>query len=142
MEAAFVVPIIVILLLGTLEVGRLLEVQEVLNNAVREGARQGAGGQLTNAQVSQVVLNYLSRANVPTGSATVTVSDLTNPGTDCTAATQNDPIQVTVSLPFSSVRWTASNMVTSASSQLTANAVWYSARNLSYPTSITVPQGY
>ena len=43
-EAAVVMPVIVTMLLGMLEVGRLVEVQEIMNNAAREGARQAAGG--------------------------------------------------------------------------------------------------
>jgi hypothetical protein len=70
------------------------------------------------------------------------VSDLTSPGTDVSAARQNDKIQVTINLPFKNVRWTSATLVTNASTQLTSQATWYSAVALSYPTSITVPPGY
>jgi Flp pilus assembly protein TadG len=141
-EAAVVSPIIVLLLVGMLEVGRLIEVQEIMNNAAREGARQAAAGLLTNTQVQQAVINYLNRAGLPTASATTTVSDLTSAGTDCSLATQNDQLQVTVSLPFKTVRWCSATLVTNSNTQLTATSIWYSARNLDYPGSISVPAAY
>ncbi len=141
-EAAVTLPIVVILILGMLEVGRLTEVQEILNNAAREGARQAATATYTNSQVQNVVLNYLNRAGVPTGAATVTVADLTSAGTDVSNATQNDQLQVTVSMPFSNVRWTNSSFFTSGSTTLQATAIWFSAAAQDYPTSITVPPGF
>ena len=38
-EMAAVLPAVLILLMGILEVGRLIEMQQVLTNATREGAR-------------------------------------------------------------------------------------------------------
>ena len=141
-EAAVTLPFVVTLLIGILEVGRMLDAQVILENGVREGSRQAAGGLYTNAQVQQVVLNYLSNAGLSTSSATVTVSDLTTPGTDCSAATENDELQVTVSVPFSSVQWCAAHLVTNSSTQLSASAIWCSARNQVYPSSVTAPAGY
>ncbi len=141
-EAAVTLPIIVVLLLGMLEVGRLIEVQEILNNAVREGARQAAGGVSTSSKVQQAVLNYLSRAGLTTTGATVTVTDLTSPSTDVSTAAQNHRLQVSVTMPLKNVRWSSSTLVTSASTQLTAQAIWFSAQSQSYPSSFTVPAGY
>ena len=95
-----------ILLLGTWEVSRLVEVSQILDNAAREGARQATTGLMSGTQVQQIVLNYLLNAGIPTTHATVTVSDLTSPGTDPTNANQMDQLQVSVSIPFSDVRWT------------------------------------
>ena len=39
------------LMLGTWEVGRMVEVSQILNNAVREGGRSASTGQYTNSQV-------------------------------------------------------------------------------------------
>jgi Flp pilus assembly protein TadG len=141
-EAAATLPVILTLLIGILEVGRMVNVQITLNNAAREGSRQAAAGVMTSSQVQQVVLNYLTQAGVPTTSATVTVNDLTSPGTDPSAALENDQLQVSVTLPYSAVRWCAASLVTNSSTQLTASAIWYSARAQPYPSGITVPQGY
>ncbi len=67
-------------------------------NSAREVARQAATGQYTNAQVQQIALNYLKiglndTTGTMTQNATVTVSDLTNPGTDVSQATTLDLLQ-------------------------------------------------
>ena len=141
-EAALLLPVALILMLGTWEVGRMVEVSQILNNAAREGGRSASTGQYTNSQVQQTVLNYLQNAGLPSTSATVTVSDLTNPGTDCTAATELDQLQITVSIPFTAVRWSAATLVTNSSTTLNATTIFYSNNGQSYPTSITVPQAY
>jgi len=47
-EFAVVLPLIFLLLLGTWEVARLVQVQAILSNAVREAARLAAQGQIIN----------------------------------------------------------------------------------------------
>jgi len=141
-EAALLLPLALLLMLGTWDVGRMVEVGQILNSAAREGGRSASTGQYTNSQVQQTVLNYLNNAGLPSTSATVTVTDLTNPGTDCTLATELDQLQVAISIPFTAVRWSASTLVTSSSTTLNATAIFYSNNGLSYPTNITVPQAY
>jgi Flp pilus assembly protein TadG len=141
-EAAFLLPLALILMLGTWEVGRMVEVTQILTNAVREGGRSASTGQNTNSQVQQTVLNYLKNAGLPSTLATVTVNDLTSPGTDCTAATELDQLQVQVTIPFTAVRWSAAQLVTNSSTTLKATTVYYSNNGLSYPTNISVPQAY
>jgi Flp pilus assembly protein TadG len=141
-EFALVLPVILTLMLGTWEVGRMVEVQQILNNAVREGGRHAATGQYTNAQVQKVVLNYLSMAGLTTTGATATVSDLTNPGFDATAAVELDQLQIGVTIPFTNVRWAAATLVTNSSTVLSASSIWFSNNGQTYPSNITVPAGY
>jgi Flp pilus assembly protein TadG len=141
-EAAFILMMMVPLLLGSWEVSRLVEVQQILNNAAREGARQAAAGQLTAAQVQQVMTNYLHDAGLPTTNVAVTIQDLTSPGIDPTAATEFDKMQAKITIPFKDVRWSASLLTTNASTILTATATWYSENGSAYPTNISVPSGY
>ncbi len=141
-EAALLLPVALILMLGTWEVGRMVEVTQILTNAAREGGRKASTGQYTNSQVQQAVVNYLQIAGLPSTSATVTVSDLTHANTDCTAATELDQLQVNVSIPFTAVRWSAAKLITSNSTNLSATSIYYSNIGQSYPTSITMPQAY
>ena len=73
-EAAVLLPLALMLMLGTWEVGRMVEVSQILNNAAREGGRSASTGQYTNSQVQQTVLNYLMNAGLPSASATVRLS--------------------------------------------------------------------
>ena len=80
-EFALILPILLALVFGMIDFGRLLYTQEVLNNAVREGARQGIklkavpvsdpeietvvntaidGSQLADSTKSTVVINRLA----------------------------------------------------------------------------------
>ena len=141
-EGVFVLIMLIPLLLGSWEVGRITEVEQILSNAAREGARQAASGQLTADQVKQVVSYYLADAGLPTANAVVTVKDVTNPSADPTAAAEFDDLQVAVTIPFKDVRWSTALLVTNNSTNLTATAHWFSGIGSAYPTSITVPAGY
>jgi Flp pilus assembly protein TadG len=140
-EFAAVLPLIVILLLGLWEVGRLIEVKAILYDAAAVGGRTASIGLNSAAQAQTAVINYLTLAGVPTQHATVTISDLTSPGTDPTLATALDQLQLSVSIPFSDVRWSTTSMFVAGTAQLSATVTWYSANAYSYPTNITVPAG-
>jgi Flp pilus assembly protein TadG len=141
-EFAFLLPVILILLLGTWEVGRLIEVNQLLYNASREGCRQAATGLVSNSGVQQVVVNYLKNAGLPTQNVVVTVQDLTSPGTDATAATWMDQLQVTVTIPCEDVLWSTIDLITNATSKMTVQATWNCMTDQNYPTSITAPAGF
>jgi len=125
-ELAVVLTFIILpLLLGLWEVGRMIEVQQILTNAVREGARSAASGAPnTNTSVQNVVKNYLSTAGLPTADVNVVVADLD--GKDVSQAGYLDKVKVTASIPFSDVRWSVTSMFVSPSTKISATAVWIS----------------
>ncbi len=61
-EFAFCAPLIVLLLLGLWEVGRITEVQNVMWNSAREGARDASMGQANLNAVANNLLIYLQGA--------------------------------------------------------------------------------
>jgi Flp pilus assembly protein TadG len=137
-------PLILTVLTGLWEVGRAVEVQQILANAAREAGRQAATGQYTNAQVQQTALSYLKFGlNDTTGNMTknaaVTVADLNAPGVDVSNATTLDPIQVTITVPFADVRWINLPLVTTPTSVLSGQATWVSLKDLAYPNSTPQP---
>ena len=141
-EFALTAPLLLLFLLGIWEMGRVVDVEQMLNNAAAQGGRQASTGVYTNAQVQSMVVNYLAMAGLPTQDVVVTVSDLTNPGTDVSQATQLDQLQVSVTIPYSDVRWTTASLVMTPTTLLKGQAVWYSAMNAAYPSNISVPSGY
>jgi Flp pilus assembly protein TadG len=141
-ELALLLPLIIVLLLGIWEVGRLIDVNQILTNAAREGARQASTGQNNNASVQQGVVNYLNHAGIPTANVAITVNDLTTPNTDASNATQLDQLQITVTIPFNDVRWIALNLITSSTTQLTGSAIWSSLKDRTYPNSVTSPPAF
>ncbi len=144
-ELAVLLPTIFIpLMLGIWEMGRVVEIQQILDNAVRDGARQASSGQNTNSQVSQAVLQYLSNAGVATTDAannpnvTVTVTNLTS-GKDAASADQLDHFTVSLTLPYANVRWSPVNYFLSPGSSLQATADWYSMRDIPLTVAPTIP---
>jgi Flp pilus assembly protein TadG len=61
-EFAFCLPLLMLVLTGLWEVGRFTEVQQVLWNAAREGARDASLGQDNLQTVASNILNYLEGA--------------------------------------------------------------------------------
>lgn len=133
-EFAFLAPFFVFLLIGAWEGGRMLQIQQSLSNAAREGGRQASTGLRTNTQIQQVVTDYLNRASVPTANAVVTVTVTGTGGPDATQAVQMDQILVTVSVPVSDFRWIGLTLVTNSSTRITGQATWYSLRDQDFPT--------
>jgi Flp pilus assembly protein TadG len=133
-ELAMLLPVFRIFISGLWEVGRIAEIQQILNEAARQGGRQASTSLVTSSNVQQVVTTFLQNANVPTGHVTINVDNLTHPGVDADVAAQLDQFRVTVSIPFSDVRWVALPLVTNSSTTLTAQATWYSMADKSYPS--------
>jgi Flp pilus assembly protein TadG len=139
-EFAVVMPVMALLLVGLWEVGRMVEVQQTLMNGCREGARQASTGVKTTDQVKQVVATYCQQKGLTSvATSNVTVTSVTNTGiTDPSLATQLDQFRVSISIPFSSVRWIALNQITTTQN-LTASADWYSMRDIPLAVNDTIP---
>ena len=139
-------PFLLGLLLGVWEVGRLIEINQILNNAAREGARQGSTGKKTNDDVKLAICNYLKNAGLPDYTSQrdtiITVTNQTEPGVDAVNALQMDKLQITVSIPYSDVRWTTLTLITNSSTKLNATVTWFSLEDQTYPTTVTSPAGF
>jgi len=116
-EFALVAPLFILMVFGILEYGRMVMVQQVLTNAVREGARAAVLDGATIAGVRTSVNNYLTQASVP--AATVNVND----GVEPSALQQGAPVTVTAQLAFGQVSWLPSPMYISKTRQLQASCV-------------------
>jgi Flp pilus assembly protein TadG len=99
-EFAVVAPVFFLMIVGFIEFGRALMVQQVLVNASRVGAREAITTSATTTGVTTAVQQYTSSVAVPS----VSVSVSPNPATAAPGST----ITVTTSVPFSSVSWMAS----------------------------------
>jgi Flp pilus assembly protein TadG len=95
-EFAFLAPVLITLLFGVWEVGRMIQMYQIVSNAAREGGRQAATAKYTNPQVQQTVLNYLLAAQVP-ASDTLPNSQVTLANTDCTITVQDQTTNTDVS---------------------------------------------
>jgi Flp pilus assembly protein TadG len=96
-EFAIIAPLFFTLIIGILEFGRALMVQQVLINGSRVGARQAITTGATSSDVIAAVEEYTEGVAVP--GVDVTVDP--NPAT----ATAGTSITVTTSVNFSEVSW-------------------------------------
>ncbi len=101
-EFAVVAPLLILLVIGIIEFGRLLMVQQILTNASREGARRAVVENVTVGEVEDVVRDYAAACSLSGVNVTVSPDPLTLVGF-------GDPVTVTVSVPYSQVAWLPSS---------------------------------
>jgi Flp pilus assembly protein TadG len=101
-EFAIVAPVFFLLVLGMIEYGRMVMVQQVLTNASREGARAAVLDGAEWPEVEALVTSYLQSGSI----AGHTCAKPSNFDT----AEFGDPITITVSVPFNQVSWLPSPM--------------------------------
>ncbi len=140
----FLVPL---LLYGLWEVGRMVEVSQILDNAVREGARQASTGQLSDTECMAVVREYMLNEGLPTTNAVVTVTNLgftgnpSPPDNNPQHASDLDQIQVVATIPFQDVQWINIHLIAGSNYQMSAGVTWQSMKDRAYPVPVP-PPGY
>jgi Flp pilus assembly protein TadG len=96
LETAITVPIILLISVGIFEFGRAYQVQQVLTNAAREGARVAVIEGTPDSDVTKIVSDYMKSGNLPI--------DSKNPPT--ISVSRNEPFggttgsKVTVTFPY------------------------------------------
>ena len=146
-EFAVTVPLLLLLLVGIWELGRIINVQIILNSAARDGARLGAQASLVSTaggytqirfnsgtpNVDGAVRAYLQAAGItnltgltiefqfvepPIPGGTTPTSTAADPYT----GVKNQRFRVRVSIPYDNVRWTSLSLVNPTT--LTAETYW------------------
>jgi len=98
-----IAPVFFLLILGMIEVGRGVMVQQMLTNASREGARLAVLPGTTTNEVLTRVDDVLGASGI-TG-ATTAITDAEGNPLNPQDAGYGDVIKVTVSIPFADVSW-------------------------------------
>ena len=140
-EFAVILPVILTLLLGIWEVGRMIEIQQILHNAAREGGRQASTGQLTNSEVQDAVIDSLQTAGLPINNVVVTVKNLDTPANDVSNANYLDRIQITATIPIADIRWSLISMVTTPGQLMVSQVEWVTMVDKPYPSFPIPPVG-
>ena len=96
-EFAVVAPVFLLLIIGILELGRALMVQQVLINASRVGARRAITIGASAADVESAVEEYAASVAVPGVDVSVTP--------DPSSAVAGQTVSVTTSIAFQDVSW-------------------------------------
>lgn len=146
-EFAVTVPLLLMLLLGIWELGRIINVQIILNNAARDGARLGAQASIVTStgaytqihynsgtpQIVNSIKAYLSAAGITNQTGLQIEFTFTTPavsgGTldnlttdDPYLGVKNQQFRVRVTIPYDNVRWTSLSLINP--NNLTAETCW------------------
>jgi hypothetical protein len=123
-EFAVVAPVFLLLVFGMIEYGRMVMVQQMLTNASREGARRAVLDGSSEADVRDVVRDYLTPAQVPVADSDITIM-VGDPAAVAALSSANfgDPIHVKVGINFGQVSWLPSPMYLSSSTRMEAVSV-------------------
>jgi Flp pilus assembly protein TadG len=149
-EAAVCLPVIVAMMVGMWEVGRIAQMSRILKDAAREGARVAAGGTsggatVTVAMVQAGARNYMTASGMPAAAvsgATITVTNLSaHSWTDPGNALPLDHFRVTVTIPpgaaFNSLQLVTSSLT--GVTQLQETVDWLSANDAQVVVSTQLP---
>lgn len=145
-ELALVLPFIMTFLLGTWEIGRIIEVQQILTNAAREAGRQASAGQLDNTAIDTLVKQYLKQEGLTTTNVSTSIVNkgyTSNPSpadNNPQDATDLDQLEVTVKIKLADVRWVNFTVFTSGVTDLYVKVTWPSMKDRAY-TIPTPPSG-
>ncbi len=141
-ELAVMLPVILTLLFGVLEVSRGLEVAHVMSTAVREGARFGAmdkegmlaENQTANQKVISDIRVFLIASGLPGDQATINITTVPDANTGSVGAFDlNDPVndlllfQIEATLPYAAVSYVPEAFL--KNQNLTARIVFRNARS-------------
>lgn len=104
-EFAFVAPIMILLTMGMMEMGRVVMVKQLMVNASREGARLAVLPVVTAAEVEAVVQDELTRSNVLGATITIIPENFE-------AAAAGTSITVQIEIDAADVSWVPNPLFT------------------------------
>lgn len=103
-ELALVLPVFILLMVGILEFGRAVMVQQVLTNGARETARRAILPGAVYSEVMSASNSYLTAASIPTQGRSVVLKGANSTTiTSFSAVRSGDPVSVTISIPYNNV---------------------------------------
>lgn len=97
-EFAVVAPIMIMLTMGMIEIGRMVMVKQVMVNASREGARLGALPGTSNAEVMSRVQQELQSSSITGVTISITPENLV-------MAPAGSQVKVSLHVPSSQISW-------------------------------------
>jgi Flp pilus assembly protein TadG len=99
-EFAVVAPILLIMIFGMIDFGRMIMVQQLLNDAAREGARTAVVGGSSAADVAAGVAAMLDATSIRSTAVTIDVTP-----SNLAGAQRGQLVVVQLSVPFRDVCW-------------------------------------
>lgn len=108
-EFAVVMPIFALLIMASLELGRIVMIREMLSNAARKGCRTGIQRDKGNTNITTDAKDVMTDNTITASDVTVTVTVTSPTGatlTDALGAPSGSTISTQVKVKASAVTWT------------------------------------
>ncbi len=153
MEFAVVFPFLLLMLLGIWELGRIIQVQQVMMNAARNGARLAAQAFIVNTfgAYTQITTNsgypnvYGTMSEFLIGNGITNLNNVKMNFTFLSGDTtrqpwqgnKNEPFQITLTIPYNNVRLTTLTLF--APTNLTVQVQWQMLVDAPFAVSTTLP---
>jgi Flp pilus assembly protein TadG len=112
-EFAMTVPIVLMIFLGIVELGRVCMTGELLTEAARRACRVAAVQGTTSSQIKQAALNMLNGVGITSESVGISVNDAPLDSIDPTTMPAGTEMTVVVSVPVSKISWVPTPVYTS-----------------------------
>jgi Flp pilus assembly protein TadG len=105
LELAIVMPILLMLLLGIIEMGRVMMINQMATNACREACRRAIVPGADHEAVIQVVNDYLDASGVSKSNRVVQMLDSGGSAAKLGNIGSHESVTVQVSIPYSTNTW-------------------------------------
>jgi Flp pilus assembly protein TadG len=105
MEMAIILPLLLLLLLGILEMGRVVMIYQIATNATREAARQAVVPGATDSAVLSTCNTYLDRGGISATGRTVQILNGGGSSSSLAAIGSHQPVTIRAQIPFSENTW-------------------------------------
>ena len=102
-EFAIVAPIIVMFVMGSIEFGRAMFLQQVAITTARAACREGILASASNTSVQTTLTSRLQGVGLTGGTSTISVGGQSD--RDVSTAAAGEPIEVTVTIPYGANSW-------------------------------------
>ena len=105
LEFAICVPILLTLILGIVEIGRVMMLNQITTNACRQACRRAIIPRMENDFVNSLVHSYLDRGGVSNTGRTVEILDSAGNATMVENIPRHGEVTVQVTVPYSENSW-------------------------------------
>ena len=104
-EFAIVLPMLLLMILGIIEMGRVMMLNQITTNACREASRRAIIPGMTSIHVRGVVNQYLDAGGISDAGRVVTLLDKDGNETTVEAIQSHGTVTVEVQIPYAENTW-------------------------------------